>query len=598
MRTTKRTVARAVAALMVVAMVLVSCGGTPELTDGTYTGHGKGHHGDIVAEVTIESGNITAIEVVENPENKVLSASVYETLTAEMIKANGADVDAVSGASDTSSGFIAAVDDALSQAGAAQSSGGDGDNGADDATATVPTSGEVTEATYDVVVIGAGGAGLVAGVTAAEDGATVVVLEKMPAPGGNTLISGGGLNVPGSWMQERHGIQDSVERYTRDTIAGGDEEGEPELVATMAENALPAALWLRDEVGMTFLDRVQQFGGHSVPRAIIPEGNSGEQMIMKLMERGRELGMTLKTGTEATHLIVDENGDVSGVRARGIDGGETIFHADKGVVIAAGGFGSNIEMRMEYNAEYDEEYMSTCLPGITGDGIKLADEADADFTDMSFIQTYPTCNPETGIISYVANSRFYGAILVNAEGERFVNEMGRRDNVSRAILDQSGKTAYLFWDAGVESKSGMIDLHPQEFEAMQEAGLIVRADSVAEAATYFDVDAEALEASVERYNSFAQTGNDADYGRGGSLASFTDGPFYLQRVVPSVHHTMGGIRIDTAAQVLNADGDVIPGLYAAGEVTGGVHGTNRLGGNAITDCVVFGRIAGHSAASR
>ena len=415
-----------------------SCGAKTAYTDGTFTGSGRGHHGEIVTEVTVTNGTITAIEVTENPENKVLSASVYETLTAEMITANSPLVDAVSGASDSSRGFITAVTEALSKSNPTASHG---------QTSTTQNRSTATgEEHYDVVIIGAGGAGLTAGVTAAQDGASVVVLEKMPAPGGNTLISGGGLNVPGSWMQAKHGITDSVERYTADTLAGGDNEGEPELVATLASGALDAANWLREEIGIVFLDRVQQFGGHSVPRAIIPEGNTGEQMILKLLAAGKAAGMELQTRTTATSLVTNDEGRVTGVRATGPNGEEITFHAARGVVIAAGGFGSNTDMRVRYNPEFDEKYMSTCLPGITGDGVRMGEEIGANLTDMSFIQTYPTCNPNTGIISYVANSRFYGAILVNERGERFVNEMGRRDHVSKSILSQTGKHAFLLWN--------------------------------------------------------------------------------------------------------------------------------------------------------
>lgn len=559
---------------------------------GSYVGTGRGHHGEIKVEVTIASGSIQSIEVLENPENKVLSAPVYEELKEQIIEANSTEVDVVSGASDTSRGFIAAVNDALSRSGAALASRNTGGSNLFKGEAEVETVQR-----YDVVVIGAGGAGLVAAVTAAEEGASVVVLEKMPAPGGNTLISGGGLNVPGSWMQKRHGIEDSVALYMEDTLKGGDNEGEEILVRTMAENALPAAEWLRDTVGMEFLDRVQQFGGHSVPRAIIPAGNSGEQMISKLLERGEALGVVVKTNTKATDLISDESGAVTGVMAHNGRGQDLEFHANLGVVVAAGGFGSNLEMRLNHNSEYDEEYMSTCLPGTTGDGIRMAEKVDAGMTDMSFIQTYPTCNPKTGIISYVANSRFYGAVLINQEGGRFVNEMGRRDHVSKEILAQTGKTAYLFWDAGVEAKSGMIDLHPEEFEALAEDGLIVKADTIEEAAEYFDIDASTLKAEIVAYNKAVESGVAPSLPRGGAQAAFTEAPFYLQKVVPSVHHTMGGLRIDDRARVLGDNGKVIAGLFAAGETVGGVHGSNRLGGNAITDCVVFGRIAGSSIVS-
>ena len=267
----------------------------------------------------------------------------------------------------------------------------------------------------------------------------------------------------------------------------------------------------------------------------------------------------------------------------------------KGVILTTGGFASDVEMRKQYNPNYDERFMTTATLASTGDGIKMAQAAGAGVRDMEWIQVYPTCNPLTGIISYVANSRFDGAILVNTEGQRFIDEMGRRDVISNAILDQPEGFAYLVWGQEVETVGNMTQLHTQEFSQWQKDDLLYVADSIEDAAEHYGIDPAALRATVDAYNASIADGVDEDFNRGGTLRTLSEGPFYIQKVVPSAHHTMGGLTINTDAQVLDTEGNPIEGLYAAGEVTGGIHGTNRLGGNAITDLVVFGRIAARNA---
>ena len=292
------------------------------------------------------------------------------------------------------------------------------------------------------------------------------MIEKTMFAGGNTLVSGGGLNVPGTEQQIANGIEDSVELFTEDTIKGGDSENDPELVKVMAENALDAANWLIDDMGVELMpDRLQQFGGHSVPRALIPKGNKGTELINKLKAKAEELGVEFFMET-AGKKLVEENGSIKGVVAEN-KGKEVVFNADKGVILATGGFGADVEMRKKYNDHYDEKYKTTCTEASTGDGIKMAEEVGANLVDMEFIQVYPTCSPVTGIISYVANSRFDGAILVNQEGERFVDEMGRRDVISKGIIEQTDSIAYLIWGQEVESVGNMVEVHSKEYETME-----------------------------------------------------------------------------------------------------------------------------------
>lgn len=450
---------------------------------------------------------------------------------------------------------------------------------------------QAQEEIYDVVVIGGGGAGLSAAIELKGAGANVVVLEKMSFLGGNTLISGGELNAPDTWIQEKLGIEDSIDQYKEDTLKGGDYEGDEDLVTVLANNARNAMEWLRDEVNVSFKeDYLMQFGGHSVPRAAYPKGGSGNELIGKLVDKAEELNIPIKTKTKAEEILADDNGKVNKVVAVDEDGNEIVFKANKGVILATGGFGSNVEMRKQYNAEYDERYMSTDQPGTTGDGIIMAEELGAALVGMESIQTYPACSPETGVLSYVADTRFDGAVLVNKEGNRFVEELDRRDVISKAILDQTDAVGYLVWDTTIKEKSHM-DNYMQEFEQLVKQGTLIKADTLEEAAEYFDINVEELKETIGKYNEYAVNGKDEDFNRRGEIVGLTKAPYYIQKVAPSVHHTMGGLKIDTEARVINNEGNPIPGLFAAGEVAGGIHGANRLGGNAITDIVVFGRIA-------
>ena len=269
----------------------------------------------------------------------------------------------------------------------------------------------------------------------------------------------------------------------------------------------------------------------------------------------------------------------------------------KGVILATGGFASNVEMRKQYNANYDERFKTTARAISTGDGIRMAEEVGASLVDMEFIQVYPTCNPITGIISYVANSRMDGGLLLNKEGVRFVDEMGRRDVISNAILDQTDQIGYLVWGQEIENIGHMTEVHAVEFQNWIDNDLLYVADTLEEAANHFGLDAQAMIKTIEAYNESIRDGLDEDFNKTSSLQPVAVGPFYIQKVVPSSHHTMGGVQINTRTEVISAEGQVIPGLYAAGEVVGDIHGTNRLGGNAITDCVVFGRIAGQNASA-
>lgn len=567
--------------------VLLMFGCSAAKQSGTFEGVGSGKHGDIKVAVTITEGAITKIDVLEQDENKVLSEPVYEELQDMIIAQNSADVEAVSGASATSEGYLNAVKDAVEKSGitlvAAKKSKQAKEKD------QIPA-----EQSFDVVVVGSGGAGFSAAIEAAEAGKKVAILEKLPAIGGNTLLSGGEMNAPGNWVQKKLGIEgDSVEVYYQDTMKGGDNVGDPKMVRLMAEKALESAEWLRDDIKVEFLpDQLFQFGGHTYKRALIPVGHTGAELISKLKMKADELKIPVFLNVKAEKLMKDDSGKIVGVTATDKDKRELTFNAKDAVILTTGGFGSNVEMRKQYNKEYDERYHSTDSVGTTGDGIVMAQEVGAALTNMESIQTYPIANPKTGMISLLADTRFDGAILVNQEGQRFVEELERRDVISKAILAQTGGYAYQIWNDDIDAISKTKEAHKAEYDELIREKLLVKADTIEEAAKFFDIDVDTLKETIEKVNAYAKDGKDKDFNHRGGLVSLEKGPYYIEKAAPSVHHTMGGLVINEKTEVLDESGKVIPGLYAAGELTGVIQGKNRLGGNAITDIITYGRIAG------
>ncbi|MDO4268590.1 MAG: flavocytochrome c [Eubacteriales bacterium] len=558
-----------------------------KITDGTYEGEGTGKGGLIKVSLTISNGELADIAVLEHEETPGF-ADAMDELRQVMLDTNQITVDGVSGATLSSNGFMEAVADAF-----AKSGGTEADLAAKEA---APAEERADSYEADVIVVGAGGAGLSAAITAAENGAKVIVIEKMNNVGGNTLISGGEMAAPGNWLQKEQGIEDDTERFYNDILAGGDHEADPELVRVLADNALDAALWLRDDVNVTFEDYMLFFGGHSVERSLVPLNASGVELIEKLTAKAEALGVEIHTNTPAVELI-QTDGRVTAVKAES-DGKEIIYQGNRGVILATGGFGSNLEMRIANNPDMDEKILSTNSVGSTGDGIIMAEALGAATVDMQYIQTYPTCDPETGTLLYVGDVRLEGrAILVNLEGRRFIEELERRDVISMAVTEQTGGVSYMFWDEASMEASGVNVKHEKEYNNLIERGLLVKADTVEEAAAHFGIDAAQLQKTIDNYNQYCADGKDLEFNKRGELIAFTDSPYYIMKTTPAIHHTMGGLKINTKTQVLTKENEVISGLYAAGEVTGDIHGTNRLGSDAIADIVVFGRIAGEQAAA-
>ena len=558
----------------------------PVTTQGT----GVGKHGDMTVAVTFDNGRIQAIEIVKGAENPVLAKKVYTDLKAAVIASNSADLDAISGATFSSKGFLDAVKDAAKKAGVTLSKA--------DAKAIKKVVKNIPAVSnYDVVVIGAGGAGFSAAIEAKNAGANVVLLEKMPAVGGNSLISGAEMNAARNWVQPKLGIlDDSAERHAADTFKGGDKKGDMKVINVMTANALDAAKWCRDYLGVRFEDdNLFFFGGHSRKRALIPVGHTGTEFIAKFQAKADELGIPVITDMKAEELIKDKTGRVVGVKATS-HGATYTFNAKGGVVLATGGFGANKAMVKKYNPKIDERFKTTDAPGTTGEALYMAKRAGAQLVNMGYIQTYPICDPISGVIELIADSRFDGAIMLNQEGKRFVEELERRDVLSEAILKQTGNYCWVLWNDNIGKISNTVKEHPTEYEAFTKQGIMATCPDLKCIADFTKMPLKQLESTVKRVSSMAGKGNDKDFHHRGGLMDMSEGQYYVIKAVPSTHHTMGGVRINEKAQALTAKGQMIPGLWAAGEVTGVTHGTNRLGGNAYTDIIVFGRIAGEAAA--
>jgi len=444
---------------------------------------------------------------------------------------------------------------------------------------------ESADITTDVVIIGSGGAGLAAAIEAKDAGKEVIVVEQMPIIGGNTLRATGGLNAAGTSSQEAAGIEDDADTHYADTMKGGYELNDPALVRILADEASGAVEWLI-ELGADLSD-VGRLGGSSNNRSHRPTGGApvGAHLVEVLRTSAEDRGVDIRINTKAVEILKDGD-NVIGIQVEDNSGASYQILADA-VIVATGGFGANGDMFADYDAALTG-FGSTNHPGADGVAILMAQAAGAALIDMEQIQTHPTVVPENGYMITEA-VRGNGAILINRNGERFTNEIGTRDVVSEAMLAQEGATGFLFFDEGIRESLSAIEGYIRQ-------GFVTEAGSLEEMAELMNMDAAVLTATVEAYNAAVASGNDEAFGRDDMPRSLETAGYYLIEVGPAVHHTMGGIHISPEAEVLDENGNPIPGLFAAGEVTGGVHGGNRLGGNALADLIVFGRIAGKSAA--
>jgi fumarate reductase flavoprotein subunit len=438
----------------------------------------------------------------------------------------------------------------------------------------------------DIVIIGAGATGFTAAITAHDKGAKVIVLEKMPITGGNSQLAAGGMNAAGTRFQKEKGIKDSSELMYEDTMKGGKNMSDPELVKILANNSAVSVDWLTS-IGADLSD-VGRLGGASVDRGHRPSGGAavGANITQVLKKNAEDRKIDIRVNSRVVKILEDTKGRTTGVLVEGKH--SKLYRIDaKAVIIAAGGFSANPE-RVAYYQPNFKGMTSSNQPGATGDGMDLGEGAGGYLIDMKEIQIHPTVAAGSRILITEA-VRGNGAILVNHEGKRFVNELTTRDAASAAILAQTGKSAYMVFDEGIRKSLKQID-------GYFHLNLVIASDTIADLAAKIKVPPAELESTINSYNKAFDEKNDAAFKRPDMPRAIRTPGFYAIEIMPGVHYTMGGLKINTDAQVMAKDGKPIPGLFAAGERTGGVHGANRLGGNSITQTIVFGRIAGENAA--
>ena len=614
--------------LLAGAMFLTACGGSASSTSaaggvsGSFTGTAKGM-GEVSVTLTLTDNVITDCTAKGDEETSGIGSVVIEQFPGEVVEGNTINLDSISGATITSNAFVEAAKAALTEAGL----------NPDDymAKADKTANGETVSYDADVVVIGAGGAGM----TAADAGQKVVILESQAMVGGNSARATGGMNAAKTVYQDENefdqaagvektlataaekyadnetitalaktvseqwaayqanptGYFDSVELMELDTMVGGKGINNPELVKTLCEGTADAIDWL-DENGIT-LHNVSSFGGASVKRIHRPVNEEGKvvsvgaYMIPLLQENCEKRGIDIVLNTTVDTILTDANGAAVGVSGTDKDGNTVVVNA-KSVILATGGFGANLDMVTQYKPEL-AGFMTTNAAGAQGQGIEMATAIGAGTVDMDQIQIHPTVEANTAAL-ITEGLRGDGAILVNANGERFIDEVGTRDVVSAAEIAQPGSYSWLIVDQAMADASSVIQGYIKK-------GYTKTGATYEELAKELDVDPAAFANTMETWNSYVEAKNDPDFGRTSFANPLNNGPYYAIKVTAGVHHTMGGVTINSATEVLKEDGTVIPGLFAAGEVTGGVHGANRLGGTAVADFVVFGRIAGESAAN-
>jgi fumarate reductase flavoprotein subunit len=612
------------------------------LNAGTYTGSAPGRNGPLVTEITVDQQGIKNIRIVSHEETNIISAPALERVPANIVKYQSFQMDAVTGCTITQGAIIAAVSDALRQAG--------GDPAlwrtkpGQHAAARAPV-----EKRADVIVVGGGGAGLAAASSAIDAGVSVILVEKTAALGGNTMLSGGVLNAAEPEWQKEHRADageaetlrmfanldpntipaeyrptlaalktqlgaylatdrsylfDSVELHIINTYFYGTRQGLDgstiysifELVRSMCANAPETVDWL-SEKGLAWQAEVSAPVGAMWRRGHTPaDYPKGEEYAIKLGQFILGSGNEIMLETKADSLII-ENNRVSGVLATMSDGTKVTLRANKGVILATGGYGSNTRMVQQYDnywGNIPDNAKTTNASGSRGEGIIMAQEAGADLVGMGFVQMMPTSDSKTGDLFTGLIPRFpANYIFVNKLGRRFVNEGSPRDTLAQAAFEQPDGIFYMIADADIAEEAKW--LTDPEVEVRNNRAF--RANTLEELAALIDMDPAALIDEMRKYNGYVDQGRDPDTGKTAFLLKVDTPPYYATPRSPAIHHTMGGLRIDTDTHVLRANGSVIGGLYAAGEVSGGIHAGNRLGGNAIADIFVHGRISGRNAAA-
>lgn len=601
------------------------------LKNGTFEGKAYGNNGWLTVEVTIKDNKITDIKTPGQRETKYLGDTAIREIGTDVLQYQTLNVDNIAGATVTSTALKTAIAQAIEKA------GGDIAAFQKPVPEKIKKVAGITKGSADLIIVGAGGAGLSAAVTAKDLGVkNVLVLEKMPVIGGNTLRCASAFNAADPDRQkalpmtetlkeavvkainekpvsEEHAklmadvkakyeaylksgsktLFDCPEWHALQTYNGGDKVGQIPLIRQYSNNVLDTLHWMQSK-GSPVMDRVSQGADALWQRTHQLDAPAGLGLIDPLYQSAVKQGVNFKLGMRVQDLILNDKGRVIGVTATDKVGNKYEFTSKDGVILATGGYSQNKEMRQKSAPHLTPEMVSTNQPGATGDGIVIATRHGADTTGMNYVQVYPLATPGTGALQGRARkmSGLDDVIDVNKNGERFVKEDARRDEFVAAIKKQPGGVVYDINDSSIVKPLNSFN---EDVETLVSIGRIYKADSLADLAKQLGMPADKLEATVAEFNKMVEAKNDPKFGRKLFDRPIVKPPFYATPRAPSIHHTMGGLQISTNAQVLDKNGKPIPGLYAAGEVTGGIHGSNRLGGNATADVLTFGRIAAKSA---
>lgn len=459
------------------------------------------------------------------------------------------------------------------------------------------------EEVYDVIVIGSGFAGLRAAIRANECGAKVVVLEKMKTLGGNSIISDGGMAAAGTTYQAKLGIKDSANLMKEDILKSGGKASNPALIEVLSQKACEAFDWADTTLKVPFRPEVELFGGHSQPRSHSPEGPpSGRPFIKRMETMCQKQGIEIHKGHYVSDFYYSDN-ILAGVIVHApyhfkqpLPSSKKRIIARKGVVIASGGFGADVAFRQRFDESLGDSIDTTNKPSATAEILRLAEKASAALVGMEHIQLAPWTSPEEKgfgdgplFADYIALPK---GILVNTRtGQRFVNELSDRRKVADAILKQPDSVIAITDQTALDQSS-------RDIEKALKKHVVRRYDDLISLIKGEKLSRNAFLKTIKRFNGMVKEKKDLDFAKPFSAETMPieTPPFYAMRIQPKTHHTMGGLNIDIHARVLNRDNQPIKKLYAAGEATGGIHGQSRLGSMAITDCLVFGAIAGESAA--
>ena len=601
------------------------------LKNGTFEGKAYGNNGWLTVEVNIKDNKITDIKTPGQRETKYLGDTAIREIGKDVLQYQTLNVDNIAGATVTSTALKTAIAQAIEKA------GGDIAAFQKPVPEKIKKVAGITKGSADLIIVGAGGAGLSAAVTAKDLGVkNVLVLEKMPVIGGNTLRCASAFNAADPDRQkalpmtetlkeavvkainekpvsEEHAklmadvkakyeaylksgsktLFDCPEWHALQTYNGGDKVGQIPLIRQYSNNVLDTLHWMQSK-GSPVMDRVSQGAGALWQRTHQLDAPAGLGLIDPLYQAAVKQGVNFKLGMRVQDLILNDKGRVIGVTATDKVGNKYEFTSKDGVILATGGYSQNKEMRQKSAPHLTSEMVSTNQPGATGDGIIIATRHGADTTGMNYVQVYPLATPGTGALQGRARkmSGLDDVIDVNKNGERFVKEDARRDEFVAAIKKQPGGVVYDINDSSIVKPLNSFN---EDVETLVSIGRIYKADSLADLAKQLGMPADKLEATVAEFNKMVEAKKDPKFGRKLFDRPIVKPPFYATPRAPSIHHTMGGLQISTNAQVLDKNGKPISGLYAAGEVTGGIHGSNRLGGNATADVLTFGRIAAKSA---